>query len=36
MDDFSFEDFNFGSGNEDYDFSGLGGAKTLTSVALII
>jgi len=23
MDDFSFEDFNFGSGNEEYDFSGL-------------
>ena len=23
MDDFSFEDFNFGSGNQDYDFSGL-------------
>jgi len=23
MGDFSFEDFNFGSGNEDYDFSGL-------------
>ena len=23
MDEFSFEDFNFGSGNEDYDFSGL-------------
>jgi hypothetical protein len=27
MDDFSFEDFNFGSGNEDYDFSGLGGGQ---------
>ena len=23
MDEFSFEDFNFGSGNEEYDFSGL-------------
>jgi hypothetical protein len=23
MGDFSFEDFNFGSGNEEYDFSGL-------------
>jgi hypothetical protein len=23
MDDFSFDDFNFGSGNEEYDFSGL-------------
>lgn len=23
MEDFSFEDFNFGSGNEEYDFSGL-------------
>ena len=25
MGDFSFEDFNFGSGNEEYDFSGLEG-----------
>jgi hypothetical protein len=25
MDDFSFEDFNFGSGNDEYDFSGLEG-----------
>ena len=23
MGDFSFEDFNFGSGNDEYDFSGL-------------